>query len=407
MSKPQPSKEQSSTPTVTAAAPSPASTANNNSKSKVVNPYAKKKSTVSVSADVAPKMTTNITNNPYLNKNKQSRDHTPSPPKKKNPPPVDEFTTFSQAFGSPDANHIGEDRFEEQFAFDYEEMGSTSGINNNINNESNTNNVTKTTPNNNNNGITARDHHTLLSQDNVLHISTRQRGNPIIAHIRNVPFKYSTMVPDYILAPTRCALFLSLRYHNLHPNYIHRRIAELGSDFTYRMILCHVDIEDNASAILFLNDLCCQNSFTLILAWSEEEAARYLETVKVFNNKDPSSIIGKKDIDANDHTGQVAFALKGSIGINKTDASQLLTQFGSWKAMSQASLEELSICPGIGVKKVRRLHDAFHRPFSREFSKRRKERESEKHNKNAKEGPKKNVNAEAKGDKKEAVPTKK
>ena len=75
--------------------------------------------------------------------------------------------------------------------------------------------------------------------------------------------------------------------------------------------------------------------------------------------------------------------------------------------MSQASLEELSICPGIGVKKVRRLHDAFHRPFSREFSKRRKERESEKHNKNAKEGPKKNVNAEAKGDKKEAVPTKK
>ena len=62
--------------------------------------------------------------------------------------------------------------------------------------------------------------------------------------------------------------------------------------------------------------------------------------------------------------------------VNQTDSSQLLTQFGSWKNMTQASIEELSVCPGIGVKKVRRLHEAFHRPFSKEFAKRRKEREN-------------------------------
>ena len=371
-SKPQPVGESSSAP----AANMPGG------KPQVINPYAKKKSiqstetsqdlTTSMKANGAP-VNSVIKNNPYLkNKNKRPRQLASSPYKGKLPPPpdVDEFTTFSQAFsGGNDADYFGEEDRAEQLVFEQSlESSSATASESNINKSSNSTALVD-------NGITARDHQSML-QDNVLHISTRQRGNPIIDHIRNVPFKYSTMVPDYILAPTRCALFLSLRYHNLHPNYIHRRIAELKSDFVYRMLLCHVDIEDNASAILFLNDLCCQHNFTLILAWSEEMAARYLETVKVFNGKDPSTIIGKREIGSNDHLAQTAYALKGVASVNQTDSSQLLTQFGSWKNMTQASIEELSVCPGIGVKKVRRLHEAFHRPFSREFAKRRKEREN-------------------------------
>ena len=29
-----------------------------------------------------------------------------------------------------------------------------------------------------------------------------------------------------------------------------------------------------------------------------------------------------------------------------------------------ADVEELSLCPGVGEKKVKRLFDAFHKPFS-------------------------------------------
>jgi len=384
---------------------------------KVINPYAKKKSVVpstsssptSTSAGgnntntnsslsnnnkkVAGSSSNGISNNPYLTKKPKQpprKQTTPSPPKTKKIKPVDEFTTFSQAFGSPnkdyEADYFNEEERAQQLEFDKSLEVKKSPFASSSHKESNT-----SSSNSNayiDNGITARDHHTLL-QDNVLHISTRQRGNPIISHIRNVPFQYSTMVPDYILAPTRCALYLSIRYHNLHPQYIHRRIAELKSDFTYRMLLCLVDICDNANAILFLNDLCCQNNLTLILCWSEEEAARYLETVKVFNNKDPSSIIGKKEIAGDQFLAQTAYALKAAASVNQTDASQLLTQFGSWKNMTQASIEELSVCPGIGVKKVRRLHEAFHRPFSREFSKRRKQREEEKKKKKGNEEEKK------------------
>merc|ERR1712194_107068 len=184
---------------------------------------------------------------------------------------------------------------------------------------------------------------------------------PLIPHIRNVPHKFSTIVPDYIFAPTRCALFLSLRYHKLHPNYIHRRVAELKSDFEYRMLLCYVDIDDNTSPLLFLNDLCVQNNLSLILAWSEEEAARYLETVKAFDGRD-ATMIKKNHLTT--HIEQATHALRGARSVNKTDALQLLTQFGSWHRLANASVEELSICPGLGPKKVKRLREVFHRPFS-------------------------------------------
>jgi DNA excision repair protein ERCC-1 len=330
--------------------------ANTKANTTIHNPYAKKPS--SLAASVAPLPV----GNPYARVvAREDTQQQPPPTKRPSPPPVNEFTTFSQAFGNedPDANFGEEDRAQ-QFVFD-QEISS--------HNSSNTNNDTNL---GNNLGITPRDHQTYL-QPHTLHISTRQRGNPIIEHIRNVPFKYSTMVPDYIMSPTRCALFLSLRYHNLHPNYIHRRIAELRSDFEYRMLLCHVDLEDNATPILFLNDTCVQNNLTLILAWSEEEAARYLETVKAFDGKDPNTVIGKHE--PKTHIEKVVHALCSVPSVNKTDASQLLNQFGTFQRLATASVDEIGVCPGIGPKKVRRLFEAFHRPFSEESVKRRKERD--------------------------------
>jgi len=185
--------------------------------------------------------------NPYIkhNLNRPQETTQNQPQKRRQLPPVNEATTFSQAFGDEDPDaYFGQEERAHKLAFDYA-LAST------VTNSS-------TEPNGNStNGITPRDHHTLL-QPHMLHVSTRQRGNPILAHIRNVPFIYSTMVPDYIFATTRCGLYLSLRYHNLHPNYVHRRIAELKSDFEYRLLLCHVDIDDNTSPLLFLNDLCCK-----------------------------------------------------------------------------------------------------------------------------------------------------
>jgi DNA excision repair protein ERCC-1 len=214
-----------------------------------------------------------------------------------------------------------------------------------------------------------RDHHALM-QPHVLYVSTKQRGNGILKHIRNVPFAFSKMVPDYIMNTSRCALFLSCKYHSLYPQYIHRRIAELKTDFTLRILLVLVDVEDNANTLAFLNKLAVVHNMTLMLAWSEEEAARYLETYKAFDGKDASSIQRREQSLFAD---QVVDVLSSAKSVNKTDSAQLLSQFGSLKAVIAASMDELCLCPGMGEKKVRRLHDAFHKPFSSRQAKRRRE----------------------------------
>lgn len=332
-----------------------------------LNPYAKKNSnpvsnaaTPSTSSSILANTKRGGPINPYKqHKTADEQEHQSTQKQISQPPPptVNEFTTFSQAFGNvdPDSEIVGEEQ-KQQLAFDRSIVSIAD-------NDSYTNT-----------GVTPRDNQAML-QPHILHISTRQRGNPIIEHIRNVPYKFSELVPDYIMAATRCALFLSLRYHNLHPNYIHRRVAELKSDFEYRMLLCLVDIEDSAASILFLNDLCVQNNLTLILAWSEEEAARYLETVRAFDGKDPTPVIGKHE--PKTHIEKIIRALGSVPSVNKSDASQLLTQFGCFRNLVNASIDELSLCPGIGPKKVRRLHEAFHRPFTKDNKKKRKEAEKE------------------------------
>ena len=298
----------------------------------------------------------------------------PLPPPPPPPPDTDDnpHATFSQAFGDvEDSEHYrkeveaiggasggssGQDKARaEQRAFDASAAAAADAA--------------PSVPGN----ISARDHHVAL-QPHVLHVSTKQRGNAVLNHIRNVPFSYSTMVPDYIFSPNRCALFLSCKYHNLHPKYIHRRISELRTDFDLRVLLCLVDIEDNASTLLALNKLCVVNNMTLILAWSNEEAARYLETFKAYESKDASSIQRREQTNFSDQVADVLTAVRS---VNKTDSAQLMSQFGTLRGLMAAPMDELSLCPGIGEKKVRRLYEAFHKPFSSvQARKRRKEKEA-------------------------------
>ncbi len=60
----------------------------------------------------------------------------------------------------------------------------------------------------------------------------------------------------------------------LHPSYIHSRIRELKKDFTLRVLLCLVDLEDNAKVINALTKIAVVNDLSMLLVWSNEEAAR-------------------------------------------------------------------------------------------------------------------------------------
>jgi DNA excision repair protein ERCC-1 len=77
---------------------------------------------------------------------------------------------------------------------------------------------------------------------NSIVINPRQHGNPVIEHIRHVPWEYGETSADYVVGKKTAILFLSIKYHRLHPDYIHRRIAQLGQHYELKVLLVRVDV---------------------------------------------------------------------------------------------------------------------------------------------------------------------
>ncbi|KAK1902973.1 DNA excision repair protein ERCC-1 [Dissostichus eleginoides] len=82
--------------------------------------------------------------------------------------------------------------------------------------------------------------------------------------------------------------------------------------------------------------ICIMADCTLILAWSPEEAGRYLETYKSYEKK-PADLLKEQ--------------------VEKNYLSQ------SVEGIISASKEDLVLCPGLGPQKARRLYDVLHKPF--------------------------------------------
>lgn len=132
----------------------------------------------------------------------------------------------------------------------------------------------------------------------VISVSEKQRGNPLLKHIRNVQWEFNKeIVPDYVMGST-CAIFLSIKYHALHSKHAELRIRELGKNFRLRILLVLVDVDDDISVkpLHELNKLCFTSDVTLLLCWSNEECARYLEILKLYENKSAASIQEKVPI---------------------------------------------------------------------------------------------------------------
>src|SRR5215469_4793663 len=80
-------------------------------------------------------------------------------------------------------------------------------------------------------------------------VSTRQKGNPVLNSIRGHAWEYSDIPADFVLGATTCALFLSLKYHRLHPEYIYNRIRGLQGKYNLRILLVMVDIPNHEESL--------------------------------------------------------------------------------------------------------------------------------------------------------------
>ncbi|KAG5969833.1 hypothetical protein E4U58_001048 [Claviceps cyperi] len=191
-------------------------------------------------------------------------------------------------------------------------------------------------------------------------VSPRQRGNPILASIRSMPWEYSDIPADFVLGLTTCALFLSLKYHRLHPEYIYTRIRNLRGKYDLRILLTMVDIPNHEDALRELSKTSVVNNVTVILCWSAAEAGRYLELYKSYENASFSSIRGQQ---ASSYADRLVEFVTVPRSLNKSDAVALVASFGSLKNAINAEQEQLSMISGWGGVKVKRWTAAIEEPF--------------------------------------------
>ncbi|TVY18332.1 Mating-type switching protein swi10 [Lachnellula arida] len=191
-------------------------------------------------------------------------------------------------------------------------------------------------------------------------VSLRQKGNPILTNLRSFAWEYSDIPADYVLGTTTCALFLSLKYHRLHPEYIYNRIKNLQGKYNLRVLLTMVDIANHEDSLKELSKTSLVNNVTVILCWSAAEAARYLELYKSYEHANAGAI---KGTESKGYAEKMVEFMTVPRSINKTDAVSLVSAFGSVRAAVNARPEEIAVVGGWGEKKVRRWCSVVDEPF--------------------------------------------
>ena len=204
------------------------------------------------------------------------------------------------------------------------------------------------------------------SGGNSIIVNMVQKGNSVLKHIRNVPWEFASIIPDFVLGQTTCAFFLSLRYHGMHPSYLLGRVKELGRQYRLRILLVFVDTSDTQEALKELAKFCIVHNLCMMLAWTLVEAARYLETYKTYENKPPDQLQQRV---AKDYMSQLTSCLTSVKSINKTDVVTLASAFGCLHGIATACVDDLRLCPGFGDRKAERLAALLDEPFLKDTKK--------------------------------------
>lgn len=221
-------------------------------------------------------------------------------------------------------------------------------------------------------------------------VSPRQRGNPVLTHIKSMPWEYSDIPADYVLGTGTCAMFLrygtspfpncktiswkesqrrlptfllsciSLKYHRLHPEYVYTRIRNLQGKYNLRILLTMIDIPNHEDPLRELSKTSMVNGVTIIACWSAAEAGRYLELYKAYEHASADAIRGKQ---SSSYAERLVDFVTVPRSLNKSDAVALVANFGSLRNAVNADAEQLGMLGGWGGVKVKRWTAAMEEPF--------------------------------------------
>lgn len=134
-----------------------------------------------------------------------------------------------------------------------------------------------------NNALAVNPNSKAVRKPTMVNVSKNQKGNKLLDVLtsKGVPWQYVSSTPttkilyDYAVRNNkRMVLFLSLKYHKLHPEYLTKRMRHLRHQNCILLVL--VDIEQHEDILTAINKECLFGDFTLILSWSYEQCGKYI-----------------------------------------------------------------------------------------------------------------------------------
>ena len=195
-----------------------------------------------------------------------------------------------------------------------------------------------------------------------------QVENPIVKCVRRAKITFDSDIGPYDFVPNVQlripVLFLSLKFHSAFKEYIGHRIQSIiALKSTSPPILILLMDMENEEGLERITSACVLNSVRLLLAWSAEEGARILEILHLFG-PDRAGEIARGQFSSVVKGSELAGLARDSIvtlqgGVGPKDAANLLSHFGSLKAVILASEKQLTEIPLIGAKKSKHIFNQF------------------------------------------------
>lgn len=207
---------------------------------------------------------------------------------------------------------------------------------------------------------------------------SQQKANPLLKHLGGpsslsvndyaclqLPHPLSSnfdddLVVDFQPNETTGVVFICLRFHIEHPQYLAQRISLSKGRYNNRVVLCVLD-KDEEQPLLEINMIAHNHNCQLMCCTSNEEAAKYLRALQ--SHVQSSAEVLQERAEDSDVKGKATEVLTQIRRVNKSDVITLFQTFGSFSAIVEAPESELSSCPGLGPKKVERLSKIFDQPF--------------------------------------------
>ncbi|KAF9765078.1 Mating-type switching protein swi10 [Nosema granulosis] len=186
----------------------------------------------------------------------------------------------------------------------------------------------------------------------MIKINSLQKGNNLISHLSFSTFVYEDKLStDYEINGSISVLFLSLRFHCCKPEYIYKRINKL-KPYKVSILLLLVDSDNYSSTLLELHE---RVRITIIVAFSNEECARYLRGFDINANRS-INLIRKKD---SDHETFLTSFKK----LNKNDVEGILNNYTSLKEAFEDVDKNMKFIGGVGEIKSSVLKKYYEMDF--------------------------------------------